>query len=176
MNFEIISTNRFTLRKITPEVYNFIYDEYSDQECIKFLGLNNSEELRIEKEKFTKGLSSYDRTFLFFQLIEKKSKTVIGMCGFVRHYPAHFRAEFGYALYNDEFKNRGYMNEVAHVIIDYGFEKMALHRIEAMVGLSNTPSLNIITKLGFEKEGIMKQHFLRNEIFEDSVVFSLIRA
>lgn len=176
MTFEILETSRLLLRKVTPDVYAFIYANYSDQECINFLGLNSIEELNIEKEKFQKGLSAYDRTFLYFSLIEKETKKVIGMCGFVRHYAAHFRAEFGYALFNDSSKNKGFMSEVSQLIINYGLEQMDLHRIEAMVGTENIPSLKIIEKLGFEKEGVMKQHYLRNGIFEDSVIFSIIRA
>lgn len=175
MEFETIETTRLILRKMTPNVYKFIYENYTNSQCIHFLGLHSEEELAVEKENFKNGLSSYDKTFLYFQLIEKTSMKVIGMCGFVRHYPAHFRAEFGYALNKDEFKNKGYMSEVGAIIIDYGFQKMNLNRIEAMVGSENTPSLKIIGKLGFTKEGVMKQHYLRNNIFEDSVIFSLLQ-
>ena len=155
-------------------MYKFIYENYSDNECVVFLGLNSLEELAKEKAKFKKGLSAYDKTFLIFQLIEKESEKVIGMCGFVRHYPDHFRAEFGYWLFSEEVKNKGYMSEVAQPIITYGFEKMNLHRIEAMVGPYNIASLKIIEKLGFSKEGLMKAHYLRDGIFEDSLVFALI--
>ena len=92
----------------------------------------------------------------------------------MRHYPDHFRAEFGYWLFSEEVKNKGYMSEVAQPIITYGFEKMNLHRIEAMVGPYNIASLKIIEKLGFSKEGLMKAHYLRDGIFEDSLVFALI--
>ena len=174
MTFETLETSRLLLRKVTPEEYKFIYENYSDNDCVAFLGLNTLEELAKEKAKFKKGLSAYDRTFLIFQLIEKESEKVIGMCGFVRHYPGHFRAEFGYGLFSDEVMGKGYMSEVAQLIINYGFDKMKLHRIEAMVGTYNIASLKIIEKLGFSKEGLMKAHYLRNGIFEDSLVFSLI--
>ena len=131
-------------------------------------------ELTVEKEKHKKGLSAYDRTFLYFQLIIKTSQKVIGICGFVRHYPTHFRAEFGYSLFHDDFKNLGYMSEVAPVILKYGLKNMNLKRIEAMVSPTNVASLRIIQKLGFEREGLMKKHYLRDGIFEDSVVFGLL--
>ncbi len=175
MEFQTIETPRLILRKLTPEVYDFLYANYSDQEIISHLGLRSSEELDIEKEKHKKGLSAYDRTILIFQLIEKKSNTVMGMCGFVRYYPTHFRAEFGYSLNEEAFKNKGYMSEAAPFIIEYGFQQMNLTRIEAMVGPTNIPSLKIIEKLGFEREGLMKKHFLRNGVFENSVVFALFK-
>lgn len=174
MNFETIETERLLLRKVTPEVYDFIYQQYSDDECIAFLGLSSTEELALEKDKHRKGLSAYDRTFLYFQLIHKTSNELMGMCGFVRHYPAHQRAEFGYSLFHDRHKNKGYMSEATAPIMEYGFQKMKLHRVEAMVGSNNEPSLKIIKKLGFTWEGLMKAHYLRDGIFEDSEVFGLL--
>ena len=174
MIFETLETERLTLRKVIPETYDFIYQNYSDNECIHFLGLSSLKELTVEKEKHKKGLSAYDRTFLYFQLIIKTSQKVIGICGFVRHYPTHFRAEFGYSLFHDDFKNLGYMSEVAPVILKYGLKNMNLKRIEAMVSPTNVASLRIIQKLGFEREGLMKKHYLRDGIFEDSVVFGLL--
>lgn len=175
MDFELLETPRLLLRKLNPEVYNYIYANYSDEECMTHLGLKNHQELAEEKEKFRKGLSAYDRTFLIFQLIEKASNKVIGMCGFVRHYPKHFRAELGYALSSESAKRKGYMSEVAPLIVQYGFEKMELIRIEALVGTQNIPSLKIIERLGFEKEGLMKQHYYRDGVMEDSIIFSLLK-
>ncbi|MBL4708524.1 MAG: GNAT family N-acetyltransferase [Flavobacteriales bacterium] len=175
MDFEILDTPRLLLRKLTPEVYDYLYTNYSDEECINHLGLHNHQELVTEKEKHQKGLSAYDRTFLVFQMIEKSSNQVIGMCGFVRHYPSHFRAEFGYALSVETTKRKGYMSEVAPSIIQYGFGKMKLIRIEAMVGSNNIASLKIIDRLGFEKEGCMRQHYHKDGVMEDSLIFSLIK-
>lgn len=173
MEFEIIETSRLLLRKLTPEVYDYIYKHYTDQECMKHLGLRTAQELKVEKEKYRKGLSSYDKSFVIFQLIEKESMQVMGMCGFVRHYPAHFRAEFGYSLDSDTYKQKGYMSEAVAPIIAYGFEKMNLIRIEAMVGSNNEPSIKIVKKLGFEREGLMKQHYYRNGVMEDSIIWAL---
>lgn len=176
MNIETLETKRLTLRKITPETYDFIYQNYSDQECMNFLGLSSLKQLKTEKEKYTKGLSTFDRTFLYFQLIHKETAKLIGICGFFRYYTTHRRAELGYALFQDEFKNKGYMSEAAIFTVEYGFKTMNLHRIEAMVGSDNQASLKLIKKLGFTWEGLLKQHYFRDGIFEDSEVFALIKS
>ena len=64
------------------------------------------------------------------------------------------------------------MTEAVSSIIDYGFTKLKLHRIEALVGSNNIPSLKIMEKNHFIKEGLLRQHFYVTDKFEDSVLFS----
>ena len=66
------------------------------------------------------------------------------------------------------------MTEALTPIIAYGFSEMQLHRIEAFVGPNNSPSLNLMRKFGFTQEGQLRQHYLKDGKFEDSVVFSLL--
>lgn len=175
MEFETLETERLVLRKLTPEVYDFIYSNYSNEEYMKHLGLKNEEELTADKERYEKGLTAYDRTFLIFQLILKESQEVIGITGFVRYYPTHIRAELGYALFDDQHKNQGLMFEATKPMINYGFDHMGLNRIEALVGPNNLPSIRILEKLNFEQEGLLKQHYNRDGVAEDSLVYALLR-
>jgi len=176
MEFELLETERLFLRKLTPEVYDYIYSNYTDEECMLHLGLSSHEELEKEKERYEKGLSAYDRTFVIFQLVIKESQEIIGMTGFVRFYPDHSRAELGYAMSKEEHKNKGYMFEATERIVQYGFESMNLNRMEALSGSNNIPSLKIIDKLGFKKEGHLKEHYCRGGIVEDSLIFALLKS
>ncbi|MEY3398130.1 MAG: hypothetical protein RL220_724, partial [Bacteroidota bacterium] len=62
--------------------------------------------------------------------------------------------------------------EAVVAVVDFGFSKLNLHRIEALIGTNNLPSLKIIEKLGFTQEGLLRKHYLVNDVFEDSLVFS----
>lgn len=72
-------------------------------------------------------------------------------------------------------RSQGLMTEALHAVIEHGFTKMNLHRIEALVGIENTPSLKLMQKFKFTQEGILRQHYFINDKYEDSVVFSLLR-
>lgn len=176
MKFEFLETPRLLLRKMTPAEYEYIYSNYSHQDCMDFLGLSTQEELDAEKERYKKGLSAYDRTFVIFHMLLKESQQLIGLTGFVRYYPAHHRAELGYSILREEFKNKGYMSEACETMLNYGFNELGLNRIEAMVGPSNLPSLKIIEKLNFKKEGQLKQHYYRNGSAEDSLIYALLKS
>jgi [ribosomal protein S5]-alanine N-acetyltransferase len=175
MTFEYLNTSRLLLRKLSPETVDYIYKNYTNKQLIAFLGLKDEVQLAIEKVKFESGLTTFNKSFLYFQLLDKKSEAVVGWCGFHTWYLDHHRAEIGYGLFDESLKNNGIMTEALKVIIEYGFNQMKLNRIEAFVGTKNIPSLKLMEKFSFTKEGILRKHYLKNTILEDSVVYSLLK-
>ena len=175
MQIDIISTQRLILRKIDEPTLQYIYQDYSIDEQMKFLGLSSIEALQNEKSKFDKGLSTFNKHFLYFQLLDKISKKIIGWCGYHTWYIEHQRAEIGYGLFDDDFKNKGLMSEAMEVVLKYGFTQMDLNRVEAFIGPENVPSLKLVQKFGFVKEGQLRQHYFKNDRMEDSVVFGLLK-
>ncbi len=176
MLFEELKTERLFLRKLTPEIYQHIYENYSDEMIMDFLALKSSDELNKEKEKYNKGISTYNRSFVNFRLFDNESRQHVGNCGFHTWYTEHFKAEIGYDIPNESFKRRGFMTEALRTIFDYGFNIMKLNRIEAFVGPDNIPSLKLMDIFGFKKEGHMRQHYCKNNEMQDSVIFSLLRS
>jgi len=172
--FENLITDRLILRKLTPEVFNYIYANFSDEELLAFLGLETLDALTVEKEKHRKGLSTYNKSFLYFKVLDKASGKIIGWCGYHTWYLDHNRAEIGYGLYDDVYKQRGLMSEAVKTILDYGFLQMKLHRVEALIGTDNDASQNLVKKFGFTYEGNLKEHYFTNNRFEDSLIFGLL--
>lgn len=176
MEFEELTTNRLNLRKLTPEVFDYIYRDLSEAEQIAFLGLNSSEELDIERNKYNEGLWTHNKKFLYFQIQKLESSKVIGWCGYHTWYLDHERAEIGYGLFTDADKGKGLMSEAIVPIIDSGFRKMKLNRIEAFIGPENIASIKLIEKMNFVKEGQLRQHYRNGNQIEDSLVYSLLRS
>ena len=100
----------------------------------------------------------------------------MGWCGFHTWYTDHDRAELGYGLNKDCFKRQGFMSEAIPTILEYGFKEMKLHRIEAFASSENTASIKLLKSNNFEKEGLLKEHYLINGIHEDSEVYALIKS
>lgn len=175
MKFEILETERLVLKKITPEILTYWFDHYSEEEIKKQLGLTSHEAFIKEKEKSRGGYKTYDRTILAFLLVTKENNETIGRCGYHNWYTDHKKAEIGYALHLEENKRKGYMSEALQVILQYGFDAMNLNRIEACVGPSNIASQSLIKKYGFTQEGYLRQHYIRNDEIQDSLIFSLLK-
>jgi ribosomal-protein-alanine N-acetyltransferase len=111
----------------------------------------------------------------FAKLQNVRTNSIIGRCGLHNWNREHNRAEIGYNISDEKFKRKGLMSEAVSSIIDYGFNELNLHRIEALVGSNNIPSLKIIESHHFIKEGLLRQHYFVEDKFEDSIVFSILQ-
>ena len=174
MQIVSIQTPRLVLRALTPEVYDYVFTKYSKPEIMEFFGCTTVKDYEEELKKYRDGLSMYRKSLLIFQLIEKGSNKVIGWCGYHTWYINHDRAEIGYVITDESKKQKGFMKEALTAVINYGFQKMGLKRIEAMLAPGNNPSLKLVTAFGFQKEGLLREHYLVDGTYEDSVMYSLL--
>ncbi len=83
------------------------------------------------------------------------------------------RAEIGYLL-NRKYWRQGVMNQALGAVIDFAFNSLNLHRIEADVDTENIPSLGLLEKLGFEREGLFRDRWRVYGKWQDSVMLALI--
>ena len=90
--------------------------------------------------------------FYDWAVIDRESRRMIGTCGFTRINIENRSGEIGYVL-NPVFWGRGYAAEAASLVMDFGFEELELHRIEARFMQGNDRSLAVMKKLGMELEG-----------------------
>lgn len=174
MKLKIIETNRLLLKSFTPEDMNYIFENLPISEIKTLLGHTSDDAYQKEALKQKQGYSSYNRSFVLFLLIDKETNKIIGRCGLHNWNKDHCRAEIGYSMEDEFFKNKGLMSEAVEAIIRFGFNELKLNRIEALVGVNNVPSLNIIAKNHFTKEGVLRKHYLLEDTFVDSVFFSLL--
>ena len=98
----------------------------------------------------------------------------IGDIGFHNVSSRHARAEIGYKL-SRRLWRQGIMSEALCQVLRYGFEKMGLNRIEAVVGPRNTASLALLTKAGFTQEGVLREYEAERDGFVDLAMASLLR-
>jgi [ribosomal protein S5]-alanine N-acetyltransferase len=169
-----IETSRLQLRLVQPDIYREVMESMDDESISRFFGFTTSMELIEEKNRFRQGVTMAGRSFAYFHLIEKESRKVIGWCGFHTWYTLHRRAELGYILYHETHRNKGFMKEAMSQILAYGFDVLKLNRIEAMVATTNVPSLALLRGFGFRHEGVLRQHYFKNERMEDSEIYSLL--
>ncbi len=168
----IIETGRLQLKGFTTEDIQYIFENLPKPEIMSILGHRSEEEYLIEESKYKSGYAAYNRRFLVFLLIDKETNNIIGRCGLHNWNKEQHRAEIGYTMMDEDSKRKGFMSEAVQAIIAYGFDTLKLHRIEAIVGTSNEPSLRIIKKNKLVQEGLLREHYFDAGKFSDSVLFS----
>jgi len=99
---------------------------------------------------------------------------MIGKCILFQFSQANQRAEIGYIL-NRQYWRRGFMQQALEAVIDFAFETLKLHRIEADVDTQNKGSLGILEKLGFRREGLFRERWLVYDDWTDSVMLGLLK-
>ncbi len=173
MHFETLETSRMKLLKVSEKELQFMFDNYSSQEIIDFLGLASEEQIETERKKLSLGYNTFNKEFHVFYLSLKGTNKNIGWCGYHTWFRDHNRAELGYMLFDQKWMGKGYMSEALSTVLSYGFDKLQLHRIEALVGRENMASLALLNKNGFDFEGTLKQHYKVGNRYEDSLMYAL---
>jgi len=98
----------------------------------------------------------------------------LGLLG-IKVAPAKFqKAEIWYKLHKDHW-NQGYGTEAAKAVIDYGFLKMNLHRIEAGAAVSNKASIRVFEKIGMVHEGTKRRNLPLIDGFADNALYAVLR-
>lgn len=169
-----IHTPRLILKSISPAFIHELFQTKTEAEIMLYFGVDASG-LEHYKTMHEKGMETHRISLFFFLLIDKETLQPIGECGFHTWNPTHRRAELFYTLKNDSDKQKGLMTEALKVVLAHGFTELALHRIEALVADWNTPSLKLLARYGFTKEGTMREDYVVNGVSENSDCYSLLK-
>ncbi len=98
---------------------------------------------------------------------------MIGTIGLWRIIKEHYRAEIGYMLLPEHWK-KGFAKEAVLKVVEYGFDEMKLHSIEAHINPKNAASAGLLEITGFVREAYFKEDFFFNGAFEDTAIYSLL--
>ncbi|MFN2493203.1 MAG: GNAT family N-acetyltransferase [Pyrinomonadaceae bacterium] len=86
----------------------------------------------------------------------------------------HHRAEIGYAL-DHAYWGKGYMGEALRAVLNYSFDALKLHRIEADVDPRNEASIRTVERLGFQREGYLRERWQVSGEIQDALFYGLLR-
>ena len=97
-----------------------------------------------------------------------------GSIGVVSFNKDHKSCEIGYWLH-EQLQGKGVMTKACRAFIDHLFKTKSLNRIEIKVATGNLKSRAIPVRLGFTKEGVLREGLLLYGAFHDLVLYSLLR-
>ncbi|WP_163100302.1 GNAT family N-acetyltransferase [Peribacillus alkalitolerans] len=110
----------------------------------------------------------------FFGIFLNETDELIGTINLFQVIRGSLQSAFiGYFLDNS-LNGKGYTTEAAQLIVDYAFNELNLHRIEAGVMPHNIGSIRVLEKAGFHKEGIAIKNVKINGKWEDHQVLAII--
>lgn len=176
-SFPVINVDEnFLLRQIThddiADYYEYMQDKdvlrYVPNECIPTTIVRAREEVEYLLDLFR-----YRRS-VYWTLARKEDNKLIGSCGFNYWNRDHSRAEISYDL-SKEYWGQGIMTKTVKAVLAFAFTQMQLRRVEATATPSNKGSLKVLSKVGFKREGLLRdQKFLHGK-FHDAIISSILQ-
>jgi ribosomal-protein-alanine N-acetyltransferase len=174
-HFPPLETDRLYLRSLTLADLEFVFQHFSDPTVTQYmLDEPPLTELAQAQELIEFYQDPLGKPYNRWGLERKEDGHLIGTCGYHNWRPRYFRAEIGYDL-NPASWGQGYMTEALRTVLQHGFERIGLNRIEALVYPENVRSLRLLQKLGFQSEGILRDYFCLDGQFYDHTLLSLLR-
>ena len=104
-----------------------------------------------------------------------EDKALIGTCQLYGFNAQCRRAELGYSLAYSAW-GQGYMNEALTALLDYSFTELNLHRVEADVDPRNEASARCLERLGFVREGYLRERWIVAGEVSDTAFYGLLRS
>ncbi len=156
LEFPTIEMQNIRLRQLMLSDVEDFYHFLCNENVQKFL---SSEDIPHSLEEAKTELSYWANLYKSFRSIYwaialKKTNRLIGTCGFNSWNKTHRRAEISYDLsYN--YWGHGIMTEVVKEITDFAFAKMGVQRVQATVAEDNFPSIRVLEKCNYQKEGLL---------------------
>jgi ribosomal-protein-alanine N-acetyltransferase len=178
MNWERLPTieaDRVILRWINEEDIDDLYAIFSNPDVMKYWSTTPLADRSAAAALLKNIHDGFEQhTLLRWGVARRADDKLLGTVTLINFDFDHRRAEVGYALGREHWGN-GYVQEALHALLDYAFGVLELHRIEADVDPRNAASIRTLERLGFQREGYLRERWhVGGEIF-DGLFYGLLR-
>jgi len=164
----------FLLRKPNKEIdINDLLQIKNNKDTAKYLGGNTPTYTEEDINNWVDFHNNCDDEDLFI-IQDKQNKKVIGHIGLYNINLKVRSAEYAILIGNNEYLGKGVGRQVTDLILNYGFNKLKLNRIYLSLISENLPAYNLYLKMGFKKEGCLRQAIFKNDVYYDSILMSIL--
>ena len=171
-----LNSTRLALRELSWEDLDFIHHLHSQPEVDEYNTLGIPKDLE-ETKKVIKPIienqKKKGRKIYGWVIMERIGNRNIGMAGMTVTADRFNMGEIYYKILPDSW-GKGYGTETSRKLIEFGFEILKLHRIEAGVALENKRSIRVLEKSGMTCEGVRRKILPIRGEWKDNYHFAII--
>lgn len=170
-----LSSPRLRLREVRSEDAPALFAIHSDPQVMRYWSYPAWMELAQAEAKVADiQRQRREQDILIWAIAEAGSDRLIGSSAVFALNPDQGRAEIGYSLHRD-WHGRGLASEALRLILGYLFDGLQLRRVEADTDPRNTASCHLLEKLGFVREGLLRERWFVNGELCDTAFYGLLR-
>jgi [ribosomal protein S5]-alanine N-acetyltransferase len=170
-----IITPRLIMRWISEDDVDALYEIFSDPKVMRYWSsgpLANREAAAALQREIATG--NQNDSMWKWGLALGETNKLIGTVTLFHLSLSNGRAEIGYALGSAHW-GQGYMNEALTALIFHAFMAVKLRRLEADVDPRNTASIRTLERLGFQREGYLRERWHVEGELQDALFYGLLR-
>lgn len=170
-----LHTQRLVLRPFEPTDALDLYELQSNANVLRFWDSPPWTD-RSAVERFLSGNERMQREGTGARVVIERScdKEFLGWCTFNSWNPEFRSASLGFCL-SEHWWGQGFATEAARALLGWAFETLDLNRVQAEVDTRNGASARVLEKLGFQREGTLRQDCTVSGDTSDSWVYGLLR-
>ena len=171
--FPELRTARLLLRKLEKADANEIFFLRSNEDVLRYLGKEPAKTVKEAEEFIEQIIKNIDdnESILWGVALLKDPSVIIGTICLWNIRKENYRSEIGYILHPEHWR-KGIMKEAINCVVEYGFNILGLHSIEALLSSGNIASSAVLESNGFVKEGHLKESFYFKGEFDDTLIYS----
>jgi ribosomal-protein-alanine N-acetyltransferase len=172
--FPTLTTQRLVLRETADHDVEAVFEMESDSKAMRYwsrLPMRDISEARAEVERAKGHFPA--REGLRWSIVRPGEDRMLGHVSLFDFSEQNRRAEIGYGLASRHW-GQGFMREALTAVIDYAFGPLGLRRLEADVDPRNEESLRAVERVGFSREGLLRERWQVGDEISDSVILGLL--
>lgn len=171
----VLRSERLILRPLRAADAPAVFATYSDPEVVRYWsGAPWTEPARAE-DYIAGGIRDIaDGSAMRLGVELAASGAWVGQVSLYNFDAQNRRCDIGYALMRAHW-GRGYIGEALAALLQFGFDTLDLHRVEADIDPRNDASRRAVERLGFKEEGLLRERWLVNGEVCDTVFYGLLR-
>lgn len=170
-----LAAGEVRLRWLTAADVDDLFAVFADPEVVRYWSQPVFTE-RAQAAALVERVHAHFRRKDLFQwgVTLARDDRVLGTCTLAHLDPKSRRAEIGYALGREHW-GRGFMARALPLLLDFAFGELDLNRIEADVDPRNARSIRSLERLGFEREGLLRERWFVHGEVQDTALYGLLQ-
>lgn len=176
MNTMKLQTSRLVFREVSTDDVRNIHHLHSLPETDEFntLGIPISiQDTEIIMSDWLVAQNSNPRSSYTFCLDLPDTKEFIGLIALTIGKPKYQSAEVWYKI-DSKYWGKGYATEALTMLLDFGFNVLKLHRIEAGCAVENIASIKVLEKVGMTREGMKRKKLPIRGDWKDNYFYAIL--
>ena len=170
-----LQTPRLRLRPIRTSDAGGFFDIFSDAEALRYWSREPIQTLVEAEELVQRELTwAASGSCVNWAVELRESGEFIGKVVLFNLDEQNRRAEIGYILGRRHW-GRGFMTETLSRVLAHAFGELGLHRVEADTDPGNVPSLALLKRFGFQREGLFRERWYVHGKWHDSIMCGLLK-